>query len=213
MLTANYPHPSIMLLFLFFLCIFRWFLLASSAFEVTHLPGFLQQGALPFHLETGYIEVDEVYGVELFYYFIESERNPSEDPLLLWLTGGPGCSGFCALVLEIERYNGSLPNLVYHTYSWTKVSNIIFLDSLVGAGFSFSNHPQGYESGDKSWSKHVIIFLRKWLIDHQQFLSNPLYIAGDSYAGKVVPLVVHNLLNGNKKRTRCIFLNINLLFF
>ncbi|XP_020702657.2 serine carboxypeptidase-like 2 isoform X1 [Dendrobium catenatum] len=205
--AANYAHPSIMLLFLFFLCIFRWFLFASAAFKVTHLPGFLQQGALPFHLETGYIEVDEVYGVELFYYFIESERNPSEDPLLLWLTGGPGCSAFSGLSLEIgplkfisERYNGSLPNLVYHPYSWNKISNIIFLDSPVGTGFSFSNHPQGYETGDKSWSKHAIIFLRKWLIDHQQFLSNPLYIAGDSYAGKVVPLVVHNLLNGNKKQ-------------
>ncbi|KAH0464416.1 hypothetical protein IEQ34_007202 [Dendrobium chrysotoxum] len=191
-----------MLLFIFFLCIIKWFLLASAAFKVTHLPGFLQESALPFHLETGYIEVDEVYGVELFYYFIESERNPSEDPLLLWLTGGPGCSGFCALVLEIgplkfisKRYNGSLPNLVYHPYSWTKISNIIFLDSPVGSGFSFSNHPQGYEIGDKSWSKHAIIFLRKWLIDHQQFLSNPLYIAGDSYAGKVVPLVGYMIGN------------------
>ncbi|PKU87319.1 Serine carboxypeptidase-like 5 [Dendrobium catenatum] len=146
----------------------RWFLFSSAAFKVTHLPGLLQQGALPFHLETGYIEVDEVYGVELFYYFIESERNPSEDPLLVWLSGGPGCSAFNGLSLEI-----------------------------VGAGFSFSNHPQGYESGDKSSSKLAMIFLRKWLIDHQQFLSNPLYIAGDSYAGKVVPLVVHNILNEN----------------
>ncbi|KAI0515927.1 hypothetical protein KFK09_008598 [Dendrobium nobile] len=151
----------------------------------------------------GYIEVDEFYGVQLFYYFIESERNPREDPLLLWLTGGPGCSAFSGLSLEIgplkfisERYNGSLPNLVYHPYSWTKISNIIFLDSPVGTGFSFSNHPEGYETGDKSWSKHAVIFLRKWFIDHPQFLSNPLYIAGDSYAGKVVPLVVHNILNG-----------------
>ncbi|KAL0921204.1 hypothetical protein M5K25_008256 [Dendrobium thyrsiflorum] len=192
------------MLFLFFLCMFRWFLLASAIYKVTHLPGFLQQSALPFYLETGYVEVDEFYGVQLFYYFIESERNPREDPLLLWLTGGPGCSALSGLALEIgplkirsERYNGSLPNLVYRPYSWTKISNIIFLDSPVGSGFSFSNHPEGYETGDKSWSKHAVIFLRKWLMDHPQFLSNPLYIAGDSYAGKVVPLVVHNILNGN----------------
>lgn len=94
-----------------------------------------------------------------------------------------------------ERYNGSLPNLVYNPYAWTKVSNIIFLDSPVGTGFSFSQHPTGYETGDKSWSIHAAIFLRKWFVDHQEFLSNPLYIAGDSYAGKVVPLVLHHLLN------------------
>ncbi|XP_020581898.1 serine carboxypeptidase-like 2 [Phalaenopsis equestris] len=199
-----------MLPFILLLCVGQWSLLLSAAFNVSHLPGFLHEGgSLPFHLETGYVEVDEFLGVELFYYFIQSERNPREDPILLWLTGGPGCSAFSGLALEIgpikirsEEYNGSLPNLVYNPYSWTKISNIIFLDSPVGTGFSFSNHPHGYETGDKSWSKHATIFLRKWFVDHQQFLANPLYIAGDSYAGKVVPVIVYEILNENELKVQ-----------
>ncbi|KAI8004990.1 Serine carboxypeptidase-like 12 [Camellia lanceoleosa] len=66
---------------------------------VESLPGF--EGTLPFELETGYVGVDESEDVQLFYYFVKSESNPKEDPLILWLTGGPGCSAFSAFIYEI----------------------------------------------------------------------------------------------------------------
>jgi len=36
----------------------------------------------------------------LFYYFIVSERNPSKDPVVLWLNGGPACSSFDGFIYE-----------------------------------------------------------------------------------------------------------------
>ncbi|XP_074572547.1 serine carboxypeptidase-like 18 isoform X1 [Curcuma longa] len=183
---------------LIFVCLFSS---ALSSSVVTHLPGF--QGPLPFYLETGYVEVDEENGGEFFYYFIESENKPAEDPLLLWLTGGPRCSAFSGLVLEIgplkfvaAEYNGSLPSLVYHPYSWTKVSNVIFLDSPLGSGFSYSRKDEGYDANDASWSEQTYKFLIQWLVEHPQFISNPLYIAGDSYAGKIVPMVAKRVMDG-----------------
>ncbi|RZC19841.1 hypothetical protein D0Y65_006617 [Glycine soja] len=35
----------------------------------------------------------------------ESENNPKENPLMLWLTSGPGCSAFSGLVIEIDFFN------------------------------------------------------------------------------------------------------------
>ncbi|CAN6311707.1 unnamed protein product [Urochloa humidicola] len=175
----------------------------SSGGVITHLPGF--QGPLPFHLQTGYVEVDESNGVRLFYYFIRSEHNPADDPLMLWLTGGPGCSVLTGLAYEIgplsfdvNGYVGGLPKLMYNQDSWTKVCNIIFLDSPVGAGFSYSNTWQGYMSSDTKAVSQIIIFLKKWFDEHPEFLSNPLYIAGDSYSGKIVPAVTSEITRGDE---------------
>ncbi|ONK58783.1 uncharacterized protein A4U43_C09F16600 [Asparagus officinalis] len=95
--------PPLLLLLLLFPPLLLSSSPALSAVTVTHLPGF--NGPLPFRLETGYVSVDEVNGVELFYYLIESERDPKADPLILWLNGGPGCSAFSGLAFEIGTYS------------------------------------------------------------------------------------------------------------
>ncbi|KAL6637482.1 hypothetical protein ACP70R_025054 [Stipagrostis hirtigluma subsp. patula] len=166
---------------------------AAEDHVVVHLPGF--EGPLPFHLQTGYVEVDEVNGVRLFYYFIRSERSPADDPLILWFSGGPGCSGFNGLIYEIgplafdlHGYMDGVPKLVYRLESWTK--------SPVGAGFSYSVAEQGYKSSDTKAVNQIVIFLRKWLDEHPEFLSNPLYIGGDSYSGIIVPTVASEIARG-----------------
>ncbi|XP_023642755.1 serine carboxypeptidase-like 16 isoform X2 [Capsella rubella] len=140
----------------------------------------------------------------MFYYFIKSESNPEEDPLLVWLTGGPGCSSFFGLVYEngplafkVKAYNGSIPTLFSTTYSWTKVANIIYLDQPVGTGFSYSKNPLADIPSDTGSAKRVDEFLRKWLAKHPEYFSNPFYVTGNSYAGKVIPAIVHEISNGN----------------
>ncbi|KAL5538311.1 hypothetical protein UlMin_043116 [Ulmus minor] len=173
----------------------------SATSTVRFLPGF--QGPLPFYLETGYVGVGESEDVQLFYYFVKSERNPKQDPLLLWLTGGPGCSAWSGLAYEIgplnykiELYDGSVPSLLLNQYSWTKISNIIFVDSPVGTGFSYAKTSSAYETGDFKQVDNLYEFLLKWLDEHPEFLSNPVYIAGDSYSGIILPILVEQISNG-----------------
>ncbi|MED6208074.1 hypothetical protein PIB30_041629 [Stylosanthes scabra] len=148
---------------------------------VKYLPGF--QGPLPFLLETGYIGVGENDDVQTFYYFIESENNPREDPLMLWLTGGPGCSAFSGLVYEIgplafqvDEYDGGL-------------SLIWCIDHTPGQRWrpDWLSVNQTYQ------------FFRKWLMDHPEFLTNKVYIAGDSYSGKLVPVIADEISKGNEQ--------------
>ncbi|KAK9941846.1 hypothetical protein M0R45_007539 [Rubus argutus] len=166
------------------------------------LPGY--PGELPFSLETGYVGVGDMEEVQLFYYFIESERNPVEDPLLLWLDGGPGCSAFSGLVYEIgpltfdyAAFNGSVPTFLDNPYSWTQIANIIFVDAPVGTGFTYSTTQEGFYTDDYKYAEAAYQFLRKWLITHPKFSKNPLYIAGDSYSGLIAPQVALKISDAN----------------
>ncbi|XP_026405536.1 serine carboxypeptidase-like 18 [Papaver somniferum] len=189
----------------------------SSGNLVTYLPGLAIQ-PLPFHLETGYIGVgggsnskssshgdsDDEGANQLFYYFFKSERK--EAPLVLWLTGGPRCSGLSPLVFNrgpiqidkvVEYKNGtSLPTFKLNPYSWTKIANMIFLDEPVGTGFSYyskSSHDQS-QMGDILSARNTYEFLVKWLIQNPEFQSNPVYISGDSYSGIIIPIIVQDLI-------------------
>ncbi|KAF8042582.1 hypothetical protein BT93_A1041 [Corymbia citriodora subsp. variegata] len=175
---------------------------ALSKKVVTTLPGY--DGDLPFYLETGYIGVGELEESQLFYYFVESQRSPALDPIMLWLTGGPGCSVLSAFFYEsgpveftYDGYNGSLPSLHLNPYTWTQGLNIIYVDAPIGTGFSYSTTAENYPIDDYRSSEEIYQFLRKWLIKHPQFLKNILYVGGDSYSGIPLPMVVKKIYDGN----------------
>ncbi|PHU08892.1 hypothetical protein BC332_20752 [Capsicum chinense] len=124
------------------LCYYLFLLLvvaghATAGSTVKFLPGFL--GPLPFELETGYVGVGDSEDVQLFYYFIKSESNPESDPLMLWVTGGPGCSALSGLIYEID-----LPE---------------------GTGFSYATTPTALQSSDLQASDHAHQLLHKSYAD------------------------------------------------
>ncbi|CAL5203024.1 unnamed protein product [Lathyrus oleraceus] len=178
--------------------------IVSSGSIVNNLPGF--DGQLPFNLQTGYIGVGEGQKVKIFYYFVESQRNPLIDPILLWFVGGPGCSGLSAFFFENGPlvmdgdYNENLPKLKLNPYGWTHMLNMIYIDMPVGTGFSYSETQEGYYSSDTLWVDHAYSFLQKWFIDHSNFSSNPFYIGGGSYSGITTGPLVQKVYEGYKER-------------
>ncbi|XP_052627137.1 serine carboxypeptidase-like 13 [Lactuca sativa] len=183
---------------------------------VKSLPGFNDD--LPFTLETGYIGVGEYNAVQLFYYFVESEANPKRDPLMIWLTGGPGSSVLSAIIYEIGPFTFNYKNstmekqtLEINPYSWTKAANIIFLDQPAGAGFSYAKTPDAYITNDTFATMHAYQFIRKWFVDHPTFQNNQFYVGADSYAGIIAPMIVHeiyNVLNGDEHLIRVLSFEI-----
>ncbi|GLU08053.1 hypothetical protein SLE2022_249820 [Rubroshorea leprosula] len=196
---------------LLFACVLYGFLFLSLAApesaSVTGVPGF--NGSFPSKHYAGYVNIDDVNRKNLFYYFVVSESDPSKDPVVLWLNGGPGCSSFDGFVYEHGPFNfeaaqakGNLPKLHLNPYSWSKVSNIIYLDSPVGVGFSYSKNASDYNTGDLQTASDTHAFLLKWFQLYPEFLSNPFYVAGESYAGVYVPTLSYEVVKGIDEGTK-----------
>ncbi|KAI3697446.1 hypothetical protein L6452_30470 [Arctium lappa] len=197
-MKSKYMMISLFIIFLQFIT------LSHSKSIVKNLPRF--DGDLPFTLETGYIGMGEEDAMQVFYYFVESERNPSEDPLFLYFAGGPGASGLYPFLYQngplsfnfesSKRHNITLE---LNPYSWSKVANVIFVDLPVGVGFSYAKTWEASRSSDSILAVQGYEFIRQWLVENPKFISNPLYISGISYMGIIVPNVALEVYKGNER--------------
>ncbi|ONK77408.1 uncharacterized protein A4U43_C02F6220 [Asparagus officinalis] len=168
---------------------------------VVNLPG---QPKVGFKQYAGYVDVDERAGRSLFYYFVEAEVDADKKPLTLWLNGGPGCSSvgggaFTELGPFFPRGDGR--GLRINKKSWNKVSNLLFVESPAGVGWSYSNTTSDYTTGDEKTANDMHIFLMRWYDKFPEFKSRGLFLTGESYAGHYIPQLANALLDHNKHST------------
>jgi carboxypeptidase C (cathepsin A) len=96
--------------------------------KITNLPG--ANFTIPFSQYADFITVNASHGRRLFYWFVESQNDPANDPVILWLNGGPGCSSLAGLFTELGPfYPVDGETLAQNPYSWNTVANVIFLES------------------------------------------------------------------------------------
>ncbi|XP_012460076.1 serine carboxypeptidase-like 34 [Gossypium raimondii] len=171
----------------------------QEADRVVELPG---QPAVEFKQYAGYVTVNESHGRALFYWFFEATSKPEKKPLLLWLNGGPGCSSIgYGEAEELGPFftQKDEQTLKLNPHRWNKAANLLFLESPVGVGFSYTNTSSDiHQLGDKITAEDSYIFLVNWFKRFPQFKSRDFYIAGESYAGHYVPQLAELIFDSNK---------------
>jgi len=169
---------------------------APASAQIVSLPGLNTK--LAWQQYGGYITVDESAGRNLFYWFVESQGNPSKDPLFLWLQGGPGCSSLFGFLTEHGPFLISeKQEVLLNPWSWNTNASIIYLESLAGVGFSFTGSKVN-ENGDNKTMHDSYVFLQKWFQLYPEYKSNDFYVSGESYGGHYVPQLAWTILQGNK---------------
>ncbi|KAH7516861.1 hypothetical protein JRO89_XSUnG0160700 [Xanthoceras sorbifolium] len=128
---------------------------SPSLFDrITSLPGQPQVG---FQQYSGYVTVDEKKQRALFYYFAEAEIDPTLKPLVLWLNGGPGCSSLgVGAFSENGPFRPSGEKLVRNEHSWNREANMLYLETPIGVGFSYSSDTSSYEGVNDKITGHYV---------------------------------------------------------
>lgn len=145
----------------------------------------------------GYYPLKHSYAARMFYFFFES-RTSKKDPVVIWLTGGPGCASELALFYENGPFK-VLKNmsLVWNDYGWDQASNIIFVDQPTGTGFSYSTDQRDFRTDETASSNDLYDFLQAFFTAHPELAENDFFITGESYAGHYIPKFASRVQKGN----------------
>jgi carboxypeptidase C (cathepsin A) len=143
---------------------------------------------------------------QLHYWFIESTNDPQNDPIVLWLNGGPGSSSLIGLLTEMGQVSANdnslaepidgVPQLFLNPYTWNSVSNMIYLESPKGVGFSYCENAQSEEecvNTDESTALDAYEFLVNWFNAYPEYQKHRFYITGESYAGNYIPMLMEQV--------------------
>lgn len=166
------------------------------------LPVLGSSGASPADLghHAGYYSLPDTVAARMFYFFFES-RNSKADPVVIWLTGGPGCSSELALFYENGPFKiAKNMSLVWNDYGWDKVSNLIYVDQPTGTGFSYSSSEEDIRHDEKGVSNDLYNFLQEFFKAHPDYAKNDFFITGESYAGHYIPAFASRINQGNKNK-------------
>uniref|UniRef100_A0A1D5QXD6 Carboxypeptidase n=1 Tax=Macaca mulatta TaxID=9544 RepID=A0A1D5QXD6_MACMU len=152
--------------------------------EIQRLPGLAKQPS--FRQYSGYLKGSG--SKHLHYWFVESQKDPENSPVVLWLNGGPGCSSLDGLLTEhgpfLVQPDGV--TLEYNPYSWNLIANVLYLESPAGVGFSYSDD-KFYATNDTEVAQSNFEALQDFFHLFPEYKNNKLFLTGESYAGIYIP--------------------------
>eukprot|EP00966_Prymnesium_polylepis_P298474 6897413-Prymnesium_polylepis.1 len=161
-----------------------------AKFEITSLP---DAPAVSWRQFGGYIDVND--RGKIFFWLVESQGQPSTDPILLWTNGGPGCSGLTGFLTEHGPFRPTKDGaLELNPNAWNRVASIVYVEQPVGVGFSTPSSGN-LSYGDTLAAQDNLAFVKGFFQAFPQYADNRFFITSESYGGHYMPTLADAIVN------------------
>jgi len=169
--------------------------------QILNLPG-SEKLTTNFNQFSGYLSLnnDVNHTKHMHYWMVESMSDPLNDPLAFWTNGGPGCSGLLGFMTEQGpfRVNKDM-TLSLNEYAWNQKTNMVFIESPCGVGFSYSdNSDVDYQTDDAQTAADNYALIQSFLTRFPSLAKNDLYITSESYGGHYMPTLAKEIVTQNR---------------
>ncbi|KAF2200240.1 alpha/beta-hydrolase [Delitschia confertaspora ATCC 74209] len=132
---------------------------------------------------------------KLFFWFFPSTDSDLHEEIVIWLNGGPGCSSLSGFLTENGPFTWMAGTAapVQNPYSWTNLTNMIWIEQPVGVGYT-----QGTPNiTDEVELAQEFIGFYKQFVDAFDAHGYKVYVTGESYAGYYVPYIADAFIGAN----------------
>ncbi|KAK6019217.1 serine carboxypeptidase, partial [Ostertagia ostertagi] len=170
----------------------------KQAQEIKQLPGVGFE--LNFKHYSGFFQVSDTH--LLHYWFVESQNDPTNDPLIFWFNGGPGCSSLDGLLNEMGPYVANFDgrSLRSNPYSWNKMASVVYIESPAGVGYSYSTDGN-ITTNDDQTSLENYVAVKQFFTVAEDFPSIPTprhFHHGRVLRWSYVPTLTARIVDGQK---------------
>ncbi|KAH9045309.1 alpha/beta-hydrolase [Lactarius pseudohatsudake] len=178
---------------------------SAASFYVSHLPNLDQDPLHPLHIYAGHLNADPnaaklpstTVTAHIYFVLVKARRIADRERIIFWFNGGPGCSSFDGLMMEIGPWrvdgNGGFKTM---EGGWEEYTTMVYIDQPAGTGFSYTSTDR-YAHDLNEASDQFMEFLRNFYSVFPEYRTMDTYIAGESFAGQYIPYFSDAVLNSD----------------
>ncbi|KAJ7771009.1 Alpha/Beta hydrolase protein [Mycena maculata] len=178
---------------------------SAASFYVPSLPDIHQDPEHPLTIFAGHLPSDPdaskldptAVTAHLYFVMIKNRRVADKKRLMFWFNGGPGCSSFDGLMMEVGpwRMDGK-GGFQTAEGGWEEYTTMVYVDQPAGTGFSYTSTDRYVHTLDEA-SVQFMEFTRNFYKVFPEYQHMDTYLGGESYAGQWIPYFANSILNSN----------------